>query len=49
MGRLEAVLAGLEETQKAGMKFPITSYLLYQPELPGTYQELLGYLKAEED
>jgi len=47
IGRLEAVLTGLEETQKAGMKFPITSYLLYQPELPGTYQEMMGYLNGE--
>lgn len=45
--RLEALLQGLEETHQAGMKYPITSYMLHQPELPGTYQELMGYLRED--
>lgn len=45
VSKMEALLQGLEETHRAGLKYPTTSYLHYQPELPGTYQELMNYLK----
>ncbi len=47
MAKIEGVLKGLEETHRAGMKYPITSYLKHQPELPETYRDLMGYLQAD--
>ncbi|MBI5603385.1 MAG: DUF169 domain-containing protein [Deltaproteobacteria bacterium] len=48
MGRMEAILRGLEETYRAGMRYPTPSYLKSQIELPDTYKDLLGYLQVEQ-
>ncbi|RJX32260.1 MAG: hypothetical protein C4525_10965 [Desulfarculus sp.] len=48
-GKMEEVLAGLEETHRYGMRYPVSSYLRFSPELPGTYQELMATLVATED
>lgn len=45
ISRMEGVLKGLEETQRGGMRYPTTTYLKSQIELPDTYQKLLAYLK----
>ena len=45
MARIEEVLGGLEGTHKAGARYPVTSYLRYQPDFPESYRSLLDMLK----
>lgn len=46
MARIEGVLKGLEETHRAGIRYPVSTYLRYQPQLSDTYNDLMEYLKA---
>jgi uncharacterized protein (DUF169 family) len=43
-GQVEAVLAGLEATHQAGLRYPVTPYLRFLTEMPATYQALLRQL-----
>ena len=47
MSKMEAVLKGLEETHRTGMRYPTPSYLKSQIELPETYKDLLAYLQDD--
>jgi uncharacterized protein (DUF169 family) len=47
LSQVETVLRGLEITHKAGMRYPIPSFLSFKAELPSTYGELMDYLKQE--
>lgn len=46
--RLESIAQGLEATHKAGMRYPTTSFLLYQAQFPPVFSELMNYLESEE-
>lgn len=46
--RLESIAQGLEATHKAGMRYPITSFLLYQAQFPPVFSELMNYLESED-
>ena len=48
-GRIEELLTGLKETHHYGIRYPVTSYLHFSPELPGTYKEMLACLASKED
>lgn len=48
-GRLEDIVTGLEETHKAGMRYPTTSHLLYQAQLPPVFSEVMDYLESGEE
>ncbi|MEW5914531.1 MAG: DUF169 domain-containing protein [Thermodesulfobacteriota bacterium] len=48
-GKMEGVLAGLKETHRYGMRYPVSSYLRFSPELPDTYKDLLATLATQED
>ncbi|MFW6335246.1 MAG: DUF169 domain-containing protein, partial [Desulfosalsimonas sp.] len=48
-GRLESIAEGLEATHKAGMRYPTTSFLLYQAWLPPVFSELMNYLEGGEN
>ena len=43
--RAEAVAEGLEGTHRAGMRYPTPSFLIYRPEFPPSFGELMDYLK----
>lgn len=45
MAGMEAVLKGLKDTHDWGVRYPVKSYLKYQPEMPGTYKEMMGHLR----
>ncbi len=40
-GQVEPVLAGLEATSRAGLRYPVTPYLRFSTEMPATYQALM--------
>lgn len=42
--KLEKMVEGLEATHKAGMRYPTTSFLTYQPQFPPVFSELADYL-----
>ena len=46
-GDLEALVDGLEKTHAKGTRYPMQSYLLYEPPLLKPMQKLAGYLKEE--
>lgn len=46
--RLESIAQGLEATHKAGMRYPTTSFLLYQAQFPPVFSELMNYLESED-
>lgn len=39
--RVDEVVRGLEGTQRGGIRYPIPSFLTYEPKLPTKYEELL--------
>lgn len=42
--KFEQIVEGLEVTHKAGMRYPTTSFLTYQAQLPPAFGELTDYL-----
>lgn len=44
--RAEELIAGLEGTQKGGIRFPIPSFLTYEPSMPRKYEDLLQMQQA---
>lgn len=47
--RLEDIATGLEATHKAGIRYPTTSFLLYQAQFPPVFSELMNYLESNEE
>lgn len=47
--RIEQVLTGLERSHKAGQRYPIPTFLRFEPEWPMAYQPLIDYLRKSED
>ena len=47
MSKAEALVEGLEETHKRGMRYPTTSFLTYKAEFPPSFSELTDYLKQD--
>jgi len=45
MSKVDALVEGLEATNKAGMRYPTPAYLTYQPQFPPAFTELMDYLK----
>lgn len=45
--RMGELVEGLEGTQKGGIRYPIPSFLTYEPGMPKKYQELLDMQAAE--
>jgi uncharacterized protein (DUF169 family) len=45
LSQIETVLRGLEITHKAGMRYPIPSFLRFKADLPPIYGEVMDYLK----
>ncbi len=43
--KVEPLIRGLEETHKAGMRYPTTSFLMYQGQFPPAFGELMDYLR----
>ena len=46
--KVEPLLRGLEETHKAGMRYPTTSFLMYQGQFPPAFGELMDYLRQND-
>ena len=44
----DALVEGLEETHKAGMRYPTPSFLIYQAIFPPAFAEVTEYLKQED-
>ena len=44
LARAQDMLTGLAETHKYGLRYPTSSYLRFQPEMPGAYRDLLEQL-----
>lgn len=47
--RLEEIATGLKATHKAGMRYPTTSFLLYEAQFPPVFGELMDYLANSEE
>jgi len=45
ISKAEALVEGLQETHKRGMRYPTTSFLTYKAEFPPSFSELTDYLK----
>jgi len=45
MSKAEAVVEGLEGTHRAGMRYPTPSFLMFKPEFPPVFAELMEYLE----
>jgi len=45
--KVEAIIEGLEETHKAGLRYPTPSFLTYKAEFPPAFGELMNYLRQE--
>ena len=43
--KVDALVQGLEQTHKAGMRYPTTSFLMYQAQFPPAFGELMDYLR----
>jgi uncharacterized protein (DUF169 family) len=48
ISRLEGIIQGLEETHRAGMRYPTTPFLQFQGQFPKAFDELMSYLKKGE-
>lgn len=46
-GKVSELLEGLEGTQKGGIRYPIPSFLMYEPGMPPKYEELLRMQREE--
>ncbi len=49
LSQIEVVLRGLEATHKAGMRYPVPSFLRFKADFPKSYGELMEYLKGGEE
>lgn len=47
LSQVETVLRGLEITHKAGMRYPVPSFLRFKADFPPSYVELMDYLRRE--
>lgn len=47
-GKVGELLEGLEGTQKGGIRYPIPSFLTYEPGMPRKYEELLAMQREEQ-
>lgn len=45
ISRMEGIIQGLEETHRAGMRYPTTPFLQFQGQFPPAFAELMNYLK----
>jgi uncharacterized protein (DUF169 family) len=45
--KVAELVSGLEGTQKGGIRYPIPSFLTYEPKMPKKYEELLGMQQEE--
>jgi len=43
--KADAVLEGLEATHRAGQRYPIPTYMRFDPQMPPAYQKMLEYLR----
>lgn len=46
--KVEALVRGLEDTHKAGLRYPTTSFLMYQAQFPPAFGELMDYLRQSD-
>ena len=46
ISKAEALVEGLQETHKRGMRYPTTSFLTYKAEFPPSFSQLMDYLKG---
>ena len=46
--KVEALVQGLEETHKSGMRYPTPSFLMYQAQFPPAFGELMDYLRQSD-
>jgi hypothetical protein len=42
------LMEGLAGTQKGGIRYPIPSFLTYEPKMPPTYEKLLAMQREEQ-
>jgi uncharacterized protein (DUF169 family) len=47
IGKVEAIIEGLEGTHKAGMRYPTPSFLTFKAEFPPGFAELMDYLRQD--
>lgn len=45
--RADEVLRGLEATHRAGQRYPVPTFMRFEPELPPAYVKLMDYLRQE--
>jgi len=44
--KIDSIVEGLEQTHKAGMRYPAPSFLLYQAQFPPDFGQLMDYLRG---
>lgn len=44
--KIDSIAEGLEQTHKAGMRYPTPSFLLYQAQFPPDFGQLMDYLRG---
>jgi hypothetical protein len=44
---VDELVRGLEGTQRGGVRYPMPSFLTYEPAVPKKYEELLAMQRAE--
>ena len=47
MGRADAIVGGLEESHKRGMRYPTASFLTFKAGFPPSFAELIDYLRQD--
>ena len=47
-GEMDKVLSGMEFTNRAGLRYPVTPYMRFHTEMPPSYQALMKNLATEE-
>jgi uncharacterized protein (DUF169 family) len=45
--KIEATMIGIEQTHKAGIKYPVATYLTYEAQFPPGYMQLMEILKEK--
>jgi len=48
VSKAEALVEGIEETHRAGMRYPTPSFLTFEAKFPLSFSELMGYLKQDD-
>lgn len=43
--RVDEVLEGLEDTHRAGQRYPVPTFMRFDPHMPPAYQKMMGYLR----